>query len=222
VKVFDDQDRGPAGGERDQEPPPRRLGLFRPQLGPGQAHQRPDRVAEARRLAGTDQFAQRLVEPGAGGLRRVGVEDRGVRLDDVGQRGVRDVLAERRAAAGVPNDRHGGHDALAVLVKLADQAALADTGVAEHGDHLRRAVADRPIQRVDQQRQFVGAVDQRGGADLAVGMVALHRLDGQPHLGGLAAPAQRHRWLGSVADGVLRRGIGRTAHEDAARWRHRL
>ena len=63
-----------------------------------------------------------------GGGGRVGVEDARLGLDDVGQRGERDVLAERRAAAGAPGRPARSIEPLGVLVQLADQPALADAG----------------------------------------------------------------------------------------------
>jgi hypothetical protein len=109
-----------------------------------------------------------------------------------------------------------------VLEQLAHQPALADAGPPEHGHHLRDAVTQRPVQGVDQQPQLVLAVDQRGRVGLAVGVLALHRRDREPHLGRRRAAAQGHRRLLLEAHRVLGQRMGGAADQDAAGRRHGL
>ena len=90
-----------------------------------------DRVA----LAARAQLLERLAD-------RVVVGDARGRLDHLGERPVRHALAERQGAA--PKDRR----ALDALDELVDEAALADAGLAEDGDEVRAAVADRARERV--------------------------------------------------------------------------
>ena len=75
----------------------------------------------------------------------VGVADAGVPLDDLGQRPVGDVLAERRAVALSP----GGHLGPRVDVgeELADEAALADAGLADEQGELRARLRRSPCRR---------------------------------------------------------------------------
>ena len=221
VQVLEHENGGLPPGQRHHEPPPRRLGLLGREVGPGEAHQRAERVGQPYRLLGAHQLAERRVQAFPRGVRRVGVEDAGLGLHDVGQRGVGHVLAERRAAPDPPGDRLVQQPP-GVLVQLADEAALADAGVPENGDELRRTVAQRPVQRVDQQAQLVGTVHQRAGVHVPVRVGALQRGDRQPHLRGAGPPAQGHGRLFLVADRGTGRRVRRAAHEYSAGRRHRL
>ena len=130
VQVLEDEHGRTARGQREQEPPPGRLGVLSGQWRAGQARAAGRSASDSRAdsPAGTRSL-QRRVEAVARGLGGVGGQHAGLRLHDVGQRGVGDVLAERRAATAAPADPHV--DQLpGVLVQLPDQPALADAGPA--------------------------------------------------------------------------------------------
>ena len=122
-------------------------------------------------------------------------------LDDVGQRGVRDVLAERRAAAGAPGDRRVDQP-LGVLVAARGPAGscrcrpgrstVTSCGMRSRSDRCS-ALTSRPSSCV--------AVDQRGGVGLPVGVRAAAPAPRASQTSvGVGPAAQRHRRLVGVAD----------------------
>ena len=93
-------------------------------------------------------------------VRRVLLEDAGLRLDDLAERPERDPVAVREAASLAPGDelRVGLDDA----VELVDEAALADARDADEREELRRALVARPLERVPDDAELALAADELG------------------------------------------------------------
>ena len=144
-----------------------------------------DRVA----LAARAQLLERVAD-------RVVVGDARGRLDHLGERPVRDALAEGQGASA--EDRR----ALDALDELVDEAALADAGLAEDGDQVRAAVADRARKRVLQDLQLDLTSDERGRRKRAL---RLRRdVEELPAAKRLDAAADRHGIRGLGDDDAVR------------------
>src|SRR5690606_22504420 len=164
-------------------------------------------------------------QPVVGRIGRIGVTDAGVGLDDVGQAGVGDVLAERGSVAGVT--REGGAGGIALdqwsgsPVEFAGQSAFSDPGLPEERDQLGGTVAYRPLQSVDEEIELVLTLHQRNVVRLGAGSL-LDLRQRQPYLGGGGTTPQGHRWLGGVPDGLDGERASVVADQDTAGWGDRL
>jgi hypothetical protein len=95
----------------------------------------------------------------------VGLEDPGLRLDDLAERPERDSLAVREGSALAPGDEVRA--ALDVAEKRPDEPALADSGHAHERDELRRALFLHALQGFGQHGSLSLPADERCRADLA-------------------------------------------------------
>ncbi len=93
-------------------------------------------------------------------VRRVLLEDAGLRLDDLAERPERDPVAVREAAALAPGDELGV--GLDDAVELVDEAALADAGDADEREELRRPLVPRPLEGVPDDAELALASDELG------------------------------------------------------------
>ena len=93
-------------------------------------------------------------------LRRVLLEDAGLRLHDLAERPQRDAVSVGEAASLAPRDelRVCVDDAL----QLVDEAALADAGNSDEGQQLRRALVTRSLERVPHDAELALAPDELG------------------------------------------------------------
>ena len=94
-----------------------------------------------------------------GRRRVVGLENPGVRLDDLAERPEADALAVGERAALPPGDELGV--GLGDLEQLGDEAALADPGHADERDELRGLLSPRARERVGEQAALALAADER-------------------------------------------------------------
>ena len=96
-----------------------------------------------------------------GGLRRVGVADLELVVEDLGQRPVGDSGAVRRALPAPDRRRILGSEPR-VRHQLAEQPGLADSRLADHGDEVRAALPLDPLHQRGEQARLLLAADQRG------------------------------------------------------------
>ena len=148
-------------------------------------------------------------------LRRVALEDPGLRLDHLGERPVADALAVGQRATLSPV----GELRLLVdyLPELVHEAALADPGHADERDELRRTLLARAGKSAGQQVELAAAADERRSGlpevDAEAGACLLRLPDGDQL--GLAlrrrqAPPPGSRSPASSPAGCSRRRGGRS------------
>ena len=116
-------------------------------------------------------------------LRRVLLEDAGLRLDDLAERPERDPVAVGEAAALAPGDELG--IGLDDALELVDEPALADAGDADQREELRRALVPRPLEGVPDDAELALAADELGarlvsGVDAEAGVSAPSPPDARP------------------------------------------
>ncbi|HYN18899.1 MAG TPA: hypothetical protein VEY96_12525, partial [Actinomycetes bacterium] len=225
VQVLQHQHQRPPGGQPVQEAPPggERL-VAPPRLDRGavaladQPAQVPGDPVDRGRVVGHgvgDHPGEAAADP----VGRVGLEDAGFALDDLGQGPVGHPtggggasLVPGRGAALPPGDQ------VAVGVEgpteLGHQPALADAGRAEQGDELGAALGLGPLERLQQRAQLAVAADQRhrpGGQRVHPGAVA--RLQRAPHAHRPGPPGQGEQAGRAVADRALGGPAGRLRHQ---------
>ena len=236
VQVLQHQHQRPPVGQPVQEAPPGGERLVAPAVPVGGGHGAAlGRAGELVPLA--DQPAQVPRDPVDGGrvvghgvgdhpgqaagdpVGRVGLEDAGLGLDDLGQgpvghpaAGGGAALVPGRGAALPPGDQ------VAVGVEgppeLGHQPGLADAGRAEQGDEPGAALGLGPLERLQQDAQLAVAADQRhrpGGQGVHPGAVA--RLQRAPHAHRLGPPGQGEQAGRAVADRPLGGAAGRLRHQ---------
>ena len=151
----------------------------------------------------------------------VGLEDPGVRLDDLAERPEAHALAVREGAALPPGDDLlvGVGD----LEQLGDEAALADAGHADERDELRRLLRARPRQRVGEEVALALPPDERRPQLLLdVAAEARAGADRLPHLDRLGFPLRLDRRRVAVVDRVARGAVRPFADEDPVDRRRAL
>ena len=94
-------------------------------------------------------------------VRRVGVEDAGVALQDLRERPVRHAVAVRQAPS--PEDQRCGIHALGRVEELAGEPGLADAGVAVEGHEVRTTIPRHPFVDAPQHIELSIAPDHRCG-----------------------------------------------------------
>ena len=147
-------------------------------------------------------------------LRRVLLEDARLRLDDLAERPERDPVTVGKAASLAPGDelRVGLDDAM----QLVDETALADSGDADEGEELRRALVPRSLERVSDDAELALATDELG-ARLVRDVDPEARVGGgrRPHRDRLRLALRLDRRGFVVVDGGARRPVGRLVDDDA-------
>ena len=104
------------------------------------------RSLEPRTLLALGKYGPELL---SGDLRRVALEDAGMRLHDLAERPERDPVPVWKAAPLPPRTSSGAP--VDVREELGDLARLADSGLADDGDELHRAVADRTVEEATEE-----------------------------------------------------------------------
>ena len=147
-------------------------------------------------------------------LRRVPLENTGLRLDDLAERPERDPVAVREATALTPGDQLGVR--LDDLRELVDETALADPGDADERQELRRALVPGALEGVPDDTELALAADELR-ARLVRDVDPEARVGGRrlPHRDRLrlALRLDRRRFL--VVDGGAGRPVGRLVDDDA-------
>ena len=108
-----------------------------------------------------DQRGKARRELGACGAGVVGLEDAGLRLDDLPERPERDALAVREATPVSP-DRHQLGLIVEVREQLSDDAALAHAPAPEQRDELHGWLSSRARERVLEEVELVAPAHERG------------------------------------------------------------
>ncbi len=173
MDVFDHDDDRPGEGERGEErrPGPVQLLAYLPGIRALERHLgvvQADGVREGRGGSGgigRDLLGQQ-VSTGLPHLlhrevRRVGVEDAGVALQDLRERPVRHAVAVRQAPS--PEDQRCGIHALGRVEELTREPGLADAGVAVEGHEVRTTIPRHPFVDAAQHIELSIAPDHRCG-----------------------------------------------------------
>ena len=184
VDVLDDEDERALLGETLEEAAPggeRLVPAIAAELRfAGEPEEREEMRLDTRLVAGAgERVLDDLVDLRGDLLRRVLLEDAGLRLDDLAERPQRDPVAVGEAAALAPGDELGVgvDDAL----ELVDEPALADPGDADEREELRRALVARPLERVPDDSELALAADELGARLVRdVDAEARVRRDGRP------------------------------------------
>ena len=211
VDVLDDEDERTLLGETLEEAAPggeRLVAAIAAELRfAGEAEEREEMRLDARLVAGAgERVLDGLVDLRRDLLRRVLLEDAGLRLDDLAERPQRDPVAVGEAASLAPGDELGVgvDDAL----ELVDEAALADSGDADEREELRRALVPRALEGVADDAELALATDELGARLVRdVDAEARVRGDGRPDRDrlGLALRLDWRRLL--VVDGGAGRAV---------------
>ena len=132
--------------------------------------------------------------------------------------------ARRRRRGSCPTRKAGFSGRSPICARqLAQQARLADPGLADHGDQVRAALADHPLEQRQQQRRLVLAADQRrrgAGARGSPGPGPAARTASQAGTGS-DLPFSVERLELVVLDRAAGQAVGDLADGDAARARPR-
>jgi hypothetical protein len=217
MQVLHHEDRGVYDRQALEEPTPRREGLIaiglHASLGADERRQ-PGLHPSALTLVLGERHDRALELLGGDG-RGVGLEDPGLRLDDLPECPEGDRLTERQAPALSPD--HEAFAFVAVRRQLVDHAALADARFADDRDELDRSIVGGSLEHALEQLALRLAPDQRDrmragdiGAEPGArghGAPQLKRFGLALHLGGLEGLEVEH---------VLGRRVGRFAHRDAS------
>ena len=170
MQVLEDEDERTLFRERLEEPAPgrERLAALRRPPSPSRCRGRRADAGAARptrprrRPAGPSGPARLEL---LGRLARAfGLEDSGLRLDDLPERPERDAFAVRKRAAVAPVDEPE-LSRLDRLEELEDQPALADPGDADERQELRRALARDADERLAEKVELPLAADEEAPPD---------------------------------------------------------
>ena len=200
VQVFDDDDSGTVRGDRFHEALPGGEGLF---AGFGLAGVDSEQREQSRpQPVALLDLRKCCVELRGRRLRRIGLEDPGVRLDQLAERPERDPLAVRQAATLTPSDQLG--TPVEVARKLRTEPALADPGLAHERHELDGRVARAPNEQALEERLLDFTTDEQRllGPD-QVRAEPRARLDGSVQTKRRTLPLDVHRHKRLVDDDSL-------------------